>query len=73
MTDSQSPDIEAIQAVVDRISSYQDGAPDSTVEYELRKALDEAGLDVAPQHLDALARAIEQHGGQVSAAEVLGR
>ena len=51
--------IEAVQAVVDRVSSYQDGAPDSTVESELRKGLDEAGVSLETNELSALAEAIE--------------
>lgn len=37
---------EALQAVVDRVLSWQEGAPTETVEGELRRALDEAGLEV---------------------------
>lgn len=66
-----STDIEAIQAVVDRVSSYQDGAPEGTIEDELRRGLSEAGVEVAPEDVTALGRAIEQHGGQVSAADIL--
>ena len=43
MTDERN---EAIQAVVDRVSSYQDGAPEGTVEKELRDGFTEAGVDV---------------------------
>ncbi|RLV49648.1 hypothetical protein D9V37_06935 [Nocardioides mangrovicus] len=63
---------EAIQNVVDRVSSYQDGAPEGTVEKELRSGADEAGLELSDAEVSALAQAIEQHGGDVSVAEVLG-
>jgi hypothetical protein len=64
--------IEAIQAVVDRVSSYQESAPDGTVEKELREAVGEAGLELSDSEMTALAGAIEKDGGQVSAADVLG-
>ncbi len=62
---------EAIQAVVDRVSSYQDGAPHGTVASELRKALEEAELTLAAEEVNDLVEAIEADDGPVSAAEVL--
>lgn len=64
--------IQAVQAVVDRVSSYQESAPDGTVEKELRSGLDEAGVELAGDEIGALASAIEREGGEVSAADVLG-
>ena len=49
MSTYESEEIEAVQAVVDRVSSYQDGAPESTVAEELRNGLGEA--DVSVSHL----------------------
>ena len=63
---------EAIQAVVDRVSAYQDGAPESTVESELRKGFDEAGVEVSDEQLASLTSAIEANDGDVDAREVLG-
>lgn len=63
--------IEAVQGVVDRVSSYQDGAPEGTVESELRKGLDEAGVQLEDSEVVALAEAIEADGGEVQAATVL--
>ncbi len=63
--------IEAIQAVVDRVSSYQDGAPEGTVEEELRNGLSAAGLDVEDTDVSALAAAIESAHGQIDASDVL--
>lgn len=62
---------EAVQAVVDRVSSYQDGAPEGTVEKELRSGLDEAGVTLDEGDITRLASAIESEHGSVSAAEVL--
>ena len=62
---------EAIQAVVDRVTSWQDGAPEGTVENELRKGFNEAGVEVSDDAVRALAEAIESRHGAVSAEEVL--
>jgi hypothetical protein len=72
MTDYDANQLEAIQNVVDRVGAYQDGAPEGTVEKELRSGLTEAGVEVADQDVVTLAEAIESADGDVSAAEVLG-
>jgi hypothetical protein len=69
MTDERN---EAIQAVVDRVSSYQDGAPEGTVEKELRAGFTEVGVDTSDDEVTALAEAIEAQHGAVSVADVLG-
>ncbi len=63
--------IQAVQAVVDRVSSYQESAPEGFVEKELRSGLDEAGVELDAAQVTRLAEAIEADGGQVSAADVL--
>jgi len=63
--------LEAVQAVVDRVTSWQDGATESTVGAELRKGFDEAGVEVAEDDVARLADAIEDKHGAVSAADVL--
>ena len=63
--------LEAIQNVVDRVSSYQDGAPEGTVESELHNGLDEAGIDLEDQQVGALASAIEDNAGEVTVGDVL--
>ena len=73
MSSNHSQDeLTAIQGVVDRISSYQDGAPEGTVAAELRKGLDEAGLSLSDDEVTRLADAIESEHGAVEAATVLG-
>ena len=64
--------LEAIQVVVDRVSAYQDGAPEGMVERELRKGLDEAEVDLADDDVVKLASAIEDEHGSVDAASILG-
>ncbi|KQP64921.1 MULTISPECIES: hypothetical protein [unclassified Nocardioides] len=73
MTESNEK-TEAVQAVVDRVTSYQESAPEGTVEAELRKGLGEAGLDLPDADVTALAEAIEaaeEGDGPVQAASVL--
>ncbi len=72
MTDTNI-DLEAIQNVVDRVTSWQDGATEGTVEAELRDGFSEAGVQVADDDVKKLADAIQDKHGAVSAAEVLGR
>ena len=72
MTDTNI-DLEAIQNVVDRVTSWQDGATEGTVEDELRKGFPEAGVQVSDDHVTKLADAIQDKHGAVDAAEVIGR
>lgn len=67
-TDEQ---IQAVQGVVDRVSAYQDGAPEGTVETELRKGLTEAGVELDEAHVTALAEKIEADPGNAQASDVL--
>ncbi len=70
MTDQER--MTAIQNVVDRVTSWQDGAEEGTVEDELRKGAAEAGVDLSEDEVQRLADAIADRHGAVSAAEVLG-
>lgn len=70
MTDQNR--IEAIQAVVDRVSSWQDGATEGTVAEELRKGADEVGVDLSDDDIRKLADAIEDEHATVDAQAVLG-
>lgn len=71
MSNYTSEQLEAIQRVVDRVSAYQDGAVEGTVEQELRKGFDEAGVEVPSEHIDNLANAINHADGNVDSATVL--
>ncbi len=44
--DPQDPRVAVLQAVVDRIVSWQEGADDATVRTELEDALSQAGVEV---------------------------
>ncbi len=63
---------EVVQAVVDRVSSYQESAPEGTVETELRAGLAETGVDLPDSDVSALVGAIESDGGPIDVAQVLG-
>jgi hypothetical protein len=72
MTEHSSDEMmEAIQAVVDRVTSWQDGATEGTVEQELRRGFSESGIDIADEDITRLADAIESRHGAVSAEAVL--
>ena len=76
MTESnQSPltdeKITAVQGVVDRVNSYQESAPEGTVEANLREGLTEAGVELNDEQVGALTREIEANGS-ADAATVLG-
>ena len=71
-TTRDSAELEAIQGLVDRVSSYQDGAPEGTVERELRKALGETDIELSDDEIVKLATAIEDEHGAIDAASVLG-
>ena len=70
MTDQER--IEAIQAVVDRVTSWQDGATEGTVEEELRRGAQEVGVDMSEDEIKRLADVIEDRHGAVDVGEVLG-
>lgn len=74
MTSEKSPEkLEAIQAVVDRVSSWQETATEGTVAEELRKGADEVGVLLTDDEITRLTDAIEAHQGQgnVDAGSVL--
>jgi hypothetical protein len=64
--------LEAIQTVVDRVTSWQDGAPEGTVAEELRRGFTEVGVEVQDAEVTRLADAIQTAEGAIDAASVLG-
>lgn len=64
--------MEAIQAVVDRVTSWQDGATEGTVADELRRGAEKVGVELSEDEITRLADVIEDRHAAVSAAEVLG-
>ena len=64
--------LEAIQTVVDRVTSWQDGAPEGTVADELRRGFTEVGVEVDDSEVTRLADAIQTAEGAIDTASVLG-
>ncbi len=54
----RSARVEAVQAVVDRITSWQDGATEDVVREELLKGLSEAGVEVPDTFVDEVVRRV---------------
>jgi malonyl CoA-acyl carrier protein transacylase len=54
----RSVKVEAVQAVVDRITSWQDGAPEETVRDELLRGLAEAQVDVPADFVEEVVRRV---------------
>ncbi len=76
MTEANTPEessarLEAVQAVVDRVSGWQHGATDKVVVDELRKGLHEAEVELGDDEIGRLADAIEADDGPVDAGQVL--
>jgi hypothetical protein len=61
----------AIQAVADRVTSWQDGATEGTVESELRRGAEEVGVDLSDEEIHKLAGVIEDEHAAVDVREVL--
>ncbi|EFQ82286.1 glycosyltransferase, group 1 family protein [Aeromicrobium marinum DSM 15272] len=62
---------EAVQNVVNHVAGYQDGAPEGTVESELRRGLEEARVQLDDAEIVELAEAINETDGSVTVADVL--
>jgi hypothetical protein len=52
--------VEAVQAVVDRVTSWQDGAPEETIRQELLTGLSDAKVDVPSSFVDEVVRRIRE-------------
>ena len=63
--------ITAVQAVVDRVSSWQESATEGTVDTEIRKGLGEVGVELDDDQIARLVQAIEDKAGEADAGEVL--
>jgi hypothetical protein len=78
MTDEtvDQPDVDeakvaALQAVVDRLASWQDGAEENTLREELDEGLDEAGIDVPDDVRDRIVEHIRSDAAHVDARTFL--
>lgn len=78
MTDEtvDQPDVDeakvaALQAVVDRLASWQDGAEEKTVRQELDEGLDEAGIDVDDDVRERIVEHLREDASHVDARTFL--
>ena len=63
--------IAALQAVVDRLASWQDGATEKTLREELDEGLDEAGIDVTDDVRERIVEHIRSDASHVDARTFL--
>ena len=68
---SEDPRVEVLQAVYDRVSSYEESSTPETIRAELDKAVDEAGIDVDEETRETLVRHIDDRGGREDVASLL--
>ena len=71
LSGSEDPRVEVLQAVYDRVSSYEESATPETIRTELDRAIDEAGLDVSEETRARLAQHIDDRGGREDVATLL--
>ena len=64
-SDVRAAKVAAVQAAVDRVTSWQDGATVETVREELRKALDEAGEEVSDLFVEKVAAHVHHAGEHI--------
>ena len=65
------PRVEVLQAVYDRVSSYEESATPEVIRRELDEAIDEAGIDVSDDVRTRLTQHIDDRGGREDVASVL--
>ena len=70
-TSLTDPRVEVLQAVVDRVTSWQDGANEQTVRAELDRALTESDVDVDGETRDRIVSRIIDDGQHFDVGEVL--
>jgi hypothetical protein len=70
-TNSDDPRVAVLQAVVDRVTSWQDGADEPTVRKELDDALGDSDVDVDDATRERIVRHILDDGSHFDVAGVL--
>lgn len=63
--------VEVVQAVYDRVSSYEESATTETIRRQLDEALAEAGVDLDEGTRETLVRHIDDGGGREDVATLL--
>ena len=70
-TDHDDPRVEVLQAVFDRVNSWEETATPEQIRSELDQAINAAGLDVSDETRDRLAAHINDKGGRDDVAGLL--
>jgi len=70
-SDRPDPRLEALQAVYDRVQSYEESATPEQIRSELDRALDRADLDVSDETRQRLTDHIHGGGGHEDVADLL--
>ena len=65
------PRVEVLQAVYDRVNSYEESATPEAIRQELDEAIDKAGIEVSDDARTRLAQHIDDRGGREDVATVL--
>ena len=65
------PRVEVLQAVYDRVNSYEESASPETIRRDLDAALDEAGINVSDNTRERLVDHIRDQGGREDVATLL--
>ena len=63
--------VAALQAVVDRLASWQDGATEKTLREELDEGLDEAGIDVGDDVRERIVAHLREDASHIDARAFL--
>lgn len=75
MTNHSDEKLNALQGLVERVASYQESAPEGTIEKELRDALAQTDLELSDEEIVTVADAIDARDtstANVDVRELLG-
>jgi hypothetical protein len=69
--DHDDPRLEVLQAVYDRINSWEETATPEQIRAELDRAIDKADIDVDDEARDRIVTHIDDRGGREDVASIL--
>lgn len=69
--ESREATVEVLQAVYDRVNSYEESAPPETIRRELDEALAQAGLDLDVDVRNRFVEHIDARGGREDVATLV--
>jgi len=71
-SDHQDPRVEALQAVYDRVNSWEETADPEKIRAELDEAIEKAGIEVSDETRSRLVDHINDGGGREDVADIIG-